>query len=176
MHQAPSHKYSARLCRGCFENLRIPPKVAARVIYPYESTFLARLSDKLSPNSACYGKPMRSRVLRLPQLVKKVCMKKTDSSYCTKRRGLRPRRVFVAGALETYEFHRKSPRGLYIRTKVLFSHAFRGNIAKSACDGKTKRSSVLRSLLLFATFSFKKKKLSVLSLQGKREVLYNFLS
>ncbi len=38
------------------------------------------------------------------------------------------------------------------------------------------RSSVLRSLLLFATFSFKKKKLSVLSLQGKSGFVQIFIT
>ncbi len=92
-HQAPRLKTSARFCRGCFGNLRIPPKVTARVMHPYESISLARLSDKFSP--------------------------------------------------------------------------------KSACDGKTSDQTA-GLLLLFATFSFKKKKLSVLSSQRKNAVLCNF--
>ncbi len=59
MNKAPRLKTSARLCRGCFEKLWFSLKVAARVIHPYESMFLARLSDKLSPKSACDGKTKR---------------------------------------------------------------------------------------------------------------------
>ncbi len=95
LHKAPSLKYSARFCRGCFENLEFMSWARAQVMHPYESNFLARLSDKFSP--------------------------------------------------------------------------------KSACDGKTMRSSVLRSLLLFAAFSFKKKKWRVHSLQGEEAVLRKFL-
>ncbi len=60
MHKAPRLKTSVRLCRGGFERLWLKPSVSARVIHPYESIFLARLSDKHSPKSACDGKSKRS--------------------------------------------------------------------------------------------------------------------
>ncbi len=80
---------------------------------------------------------------------------------------------FCRGCFEKFDLEHEFARGLCIRTKAIFSRTFRVKIAKGVRDGKTKRSSVLRSLLLLVLF-FQKEKVERSLLTRRKRVLVQF--